>query len=107
MNWIAVSFVAFATFSAAAVGWAVRWWLHAAAVLPVAYGVFAMATTTALLPTAKLFLPLFSGAAVAAVLLVPILLIWPAASRNIRVIPGTVAAFATHSIFIHYAMAMR
>jgi len=107
MNWFAVSFLVLSCLSAAAVGWAVRRWLHAAATLAGAIGLLYLATAMRLSPTAKLLVPLVTGAAVAAVALIPLLVIRPAALARGRMALSTIAAFAAHSTFLHYAMGTR
>jgi len=107
MNWIAVSFVVLSCLSAGAAGWALRRWAHAAAALVGAIGLLWLVTSMRLSPTAKLFVPLVTGAASAAAVLIPLLVIRPAASVRVRATLSTIAAFAAHSTFIHYAMATR
>jgi fatty acid desaturase len=100
-----ISFLALSSLAAAAVGWGARNRALAGALLIGAVGAFLMVPVIG--GGARTFTPLFTGAALAALALLP-LLVWRDAPRaRTRMALALAVVFPAHLAFLSYAMANR
>ena len=105
MNGLGFAFLVLPSIAAVAVGWAVRHWALAAAVI--AGGLGWLFLVPSLPGGARFITPFFTGAAVAGLVLLPALIWRPGISVWSRMTLALGAAFAAHLVFLQHAMAAR